>query len=143
MFINAQWLEIINQIHYTVELNLYIVYTSVVTKDYFIYMVSQGTTIMNNTTEQKYFLLKLVEILSAKIWLKNIKTFAKKIWKIFFIWYFLTKKKRKLKNHIMEKSNFLIFKFQIKFIVVNFLLIKKIKKIRISKVLGKNFRGGG
>ena len=53
-------------------------YTSVVTKDWFIYRVSQGTKIINNSTKQKYFLLKLVEILSAKNWLKSIKTFAKK-----------------------------------------------------------------
>ena len=34
--------------------------------------------IINNSTKQKNFLLKLVEILSAKNWLKSIKTFAKK-----------------------------------------------------------------
>ena len=71
-------------------------YTSVVTKDWFIYRVSQGTKIINNSTKQKYFLLKLVEILSAKNWLKSIKIFAKKQLKNLFYMVFFDKNKTKI-----------------------------------------------
>ena len=66
-------------------------YTSVLTKDWFIYRVFQTTKIINNSTKQKYFLLKLVEILSAKNWLKSIKTFAKEIEKSFLYGIFWQK----------------------------------------------------
>ena len=79
-------------------------YTSVVTKDWFIYRKSQGTKIINNSTKQKYFLLKLVEILSAKNWLKSIKTFAYKKLKILFYMVFFDKNKTKIKKSYHGKK---------------------------------------